>query len=101
MIKDNFFWFFSITIFPEKTQQNKITQSRDQDDFVLMTTIHKAKSPTQVHFRLKRDKRVFKKYKTSKQTLFEQLGSRRNIKSDPIAATRSDSNFERQDIGVD
>ena len=57
---------FCITIFPKKAQ-NKIKQSRDQDDFVSMTTIHKAKSPTQVHFRFERDKRVFEKYKTSKQ----------------------------------
>jgi len=65
MIKE-FFLVFCITIFPEKAQ-NKIKQSRDQDDFVLMMTIHKAKSPTQVHFRVGRDKRVFEKYKTSKQ----------------------------------
>jgi len=51
---------FCVTVFPEK-EQNKIKQSRDQDDFVLMTTIHKAKSPTQVHFRLGRDKRIFLK----------------------------------------
>jgi len=75
---------FCITIFPEKAQ-NKTKQSRDQDDFVLMTTIHKAKSPTQVHFRLGRDKRIFKKCNTSKQTLFEQLSSRRDINSDTIA----------------
>jgi len=33
-----------------------------------MMTIHKAKSPTQVHFRLGRDKRIFEKHKTNKQT---------------------------------
>jgi len=73
---------FCITIFPEKAQ-NKIKQSRDQDDFLLMMPIHKAKSPTQVHFRLGRDKRIFEKYKTSKQTLFELLSSRRNTNKDP------------------
>jgi len=79
---------FCITIFPEKAQ-NKIRQSRDQDDFLLMIPIHKAKIPTQVHFRLRRDKRIFKKYKTRKQTLFEQLSSKRNINSDPSAANQS------------
>jgi len=87
MIKDNFL-VFCITIFPKKAQ-NKIKQSRDQDDFVSMTTIHKAKSPTQVHFRFERDKRVFEKYKTSKQTLFEQLSSKRNIENDTIAVIHS------------
>jgi len=79
---------FCITIFPEKAQ-NKIKQSRDQDDLVLMMTIHKAKNPTQVHFRLGRDERIFAKYKTRKQILFEQLSSRRNIKNDTIAAIHS------------
>jgi len=51
---------FCVTIFHEKAQ-NKVNQSRDQDDLVLMTTIHKAKSPTQVHFRLGRDKMIFEK----------------------------------------
>jgi len=37
------FLLFSITIFPGKAQ-NKIKQSQDQDDFVLMMTIHKAKT---------------------------------------------------------
>jgi len=46
MIKERFFFcFICITIFPEKAQ-NKIKQSRDQDDFLLMMTIHKAKRPT-------------------------------------------------------
>jgi len=67
MIKEIFFLVLCVTIFPEKAK-NKIKQSRDQDDFVLMMTIHKAKSPTQVHFHLGRDKRIFEKYKTSKQT---------------------------------
>ena len=59
MIKE-FFFVFCITIFPEKAQ-NKIKQSRDQDNFLLMMTIHKAKSPTQVHFCLGRDKKIFLK----------------------------------------
>jgi len=41
----NFLVFF-ITIFPEKsTKKNKIKQSRDQNDFLLMMKIHEAKSP--------------------------------------------------------
>jgi len=69
MIKERFFffWFFVLPFFLKKAQ-NKIKQSRDQDDFLLMMTNHKAKSPTQVHFRLGRDKGIFEKYKTSKQT---------------------------------
>jgi len=59
---------FCVTIFPEKAQ-NKIKQSRDQDDFLLMRTIHKAKSPTQVHFRLRRDKMIFEKQQTNKQRI--------------------------------
>jgi len=59
---------FCITIFSEKTQ-NKIKQSRDQNDFLLMMTIHKAKSPTQVHFRLGRDKRIFEKQQRNKQRI--------------------------------
>jgi len=55
-----FVFVFCITIFPEKAQ-NKTKQSRDQDDFLLMIPIHKAKGPTQVHFRLGRDKRIFLK----------------------------------------
>jgi len=51
---------FGITVFPEKAQ-NKIKQSQDQDDFLLMIPIHKAKSPTQVHFHLRRDKKIFLK----------------------------------------
>ena len=61
MIEEIFF-VFCITIFPEKAQ-NKIRQSRDQDDFLLMIPIHKAKSPTQGHFRLGREKRIFKSIK--------------------------------------
>jgi len=79
---------FCVTIFPEQAQ-NEIKQSRDQEDLILMMTIPKAKSPTPVHFRLGRDKRIFEKCKTSKQTLFEQLSSRRNIKNDTIAAIHS------------
>jgi len=82
---------FCITIFPEKAQ-NKIKQSRDQDVVVLMTTIHKAKSPTQVHFRLGRDKRIFEKKQTT-NILNEKMSSRKNIGSDPIATTCSDSGF--------
>jgi len=66
-----------------------------------MMKIHEAKSLTQVHFCLGRDKRIFEKYKTGKQTLFEQLSSRRNIKSDPIGLYAWIQIFERQDIGVD
>jgi len=36
---------FCITIFPEKAK-NKIKQSRDRNDLLLMMPIHKAKSPT-------------------------------------------------------
>jgi len=90
MIKENFL-VFCITIFPEKAQ-NKIKQSPDQDDFVLMMTIHKAKSHTQVHIRLGRDKRIFEKQQTT-NILNGQMSSRKNIDSDSIAATRSDSNF--------
>jgi len=45
-----------------------------------------AKSPTQVHFRLGRDERIFSK--SSKQqtnALFEKMSSIKNIKSNPIA----------------
>jgi len=65
------FWFFALPFFQKK---HKVKQSRDQNNFLLMMTIHKAKSPTQVHFRLERDERIFlKKHKTKKQThYFEQ-----------------------------
>jgi len=43
MIKE-IFLVFCVTIFPEKAQ-NKIKQSRDRYDFLLMMPIHKAKSP--------------------------------------------------------
>jgi len=53
-----------MTIFPQKAQNKK--QSRDQDDLSLMTKIHKAKSPKQVHFRLGWDERIFfEKQKTT------------------------------------
>jgi len=80
IVKENFFGFVCITIFPEKAQ-NKIKQSRDRDDFLLMMPIHKAKSPC--------ISSLLEKYKTSKQTLFEQLSSRRKINNDPSAANQS------------
>jgi len=49
-----------------------------------------AKSPTQVRFRLGWDERIFlKSNKQQTKALFEQLSSRSNIKSDPIAAIHS------------
>jgi len=56
-----------------------------------MMKILKARSPTQIHFRLGRDERIFFFLKAlNKQTkLFEQMSSRKNIKSDPFAANRS------------
>ena len=73
MIKKNL--VFCITIFPEKAQ-NKIKQSRDQEDFLLMMKIHEANSPTQVRFHLGRDKRIFflKSSQQQDNTLFEQTG---------------------------
>jgi len=59
---------FCITIFPEKAQ-NEIKKSRDQVDFVLMMTNHKAKSPTKVHFRLGQDKRIFEKCKNKQANI--------------------------------
>jgi len=66
-IKERFFFSLVLPFFQNK-HKNKIKQSRDQDDFLLTMAIHKAKSLTQVHFRLGRDKMIFEKYKTSKQT---------------------------------
>jgi len=58
MIKEKeFFWFFVLPFFPEKAQNKN--QSQDQDDLSLMTKIHKAKSPKQIHFRLRWDERIF------------------------------------------
>jgi hypothetical protein len=95
MIKESFFfWVFCITIFPEKAQ-NKIKVGI-KTTFLSMMEILKAKSPTQVHFRLGRDERIF--LKSSKQqtnALFEQISSRRNIKNDPNVACKSEFNLRR------
>jgi hypothetical protein len=67
-----FFGFFCITIFPEKSKKikNKVGITMT---FLLMTTILKAKSTTQVHFRLGQNERIpFEKTKTNKQTLIER-----------------------------
>jgi len=58
--------------------------------FLLMMKILKAKSTTQVRFRLGRDERnILKSSKQQTNALFEQMSSRRNIKSDPIVANHS------------
>jgi len=55
--KDYSFKVLYITIFPEKAQnKNKVGI---KTIFFLMMTIHKAKSPTQVHFHLGQDERIF------------------------------------------
>jgi len=58
------FRFFFITIFPEKAQnKNKVGI---KTKFLLMMEMHEAKSPKQVHFHLRRDKRIFfRKHKTT------------------------------------
>jgi len=55
--------------------------------------ILEAKNPTQVHFRLGCDERTFLKSSKQQTYLNEQMSSRKNIDSDPIAATSSDSNI--------
>jgi len=48
---------FCITIFPEEAQnENKVAI---KTTFILMMKILKARSPTQIRFRLGRDKRIF------------------------------------------
>jgi len=56
-------------VLPFFLKKHKIKRSWDQNDFLLMMTIHKAKSPTQFHFRLGRDKRIFEKQQTNKQRI--------------------------------
>jgi len=81
VIKEFFLVFLGLPFF-----QNK--QSRDKND--LFIKILETKSPTQVHFRLGRDGRIFlKSRKQTKQALFEQLSSRKNIKSDPSATKQT------------
>jgi len=51
------FLVFCITIFPEEAQnENKVAI---KTTFILMMKILKARSPTQIRFRLGRDKRIF------------------------------------------
>jgi hypothetical protein len=61
---DYIFWFFVLPFFPEKAQ-NKKTKSGSKTTFLLMMTMQEAKCPTQVHFRLGRNERIF--LKSSKQ----------------------------------
>jgi len=59
MIEEEFFlvFFFCITIFPEEAQnKNKVAIKAT---FILMMKILKARSPTQIRFRLGRDERIF------------------------------------------
>jgi len=66
---------FCITIFPEEAQnENKVGI---KTTFLLMTKIHKAKSPKQVHFPLGWDERIFfEKHKATYKHI-EQLSSRK------------------------
>jgi len=94
MIGEREFLVFCITIFPEQAQnKNKVGI---KTTFLLMMEKHEAKSPTQVHFRLRRDERIFLKHmKQQTNALFELTSSRENIKSNPIVAKHSDSSLGR------
>jgi hypothetical protein len=54
---DFIFWFFVLPFFPEKAQsKNKVGI---KTTFLLMMTMQEAKCPTQVHFRLGWNERIF------------------------------------------
>ena len=57
MIKEEFFWFFCITIFPEQAQNKN--EVGIKTTFLLMMKILKAKIPAQVRFRLGQNERIF------------------------------------------
>jgi len=66
MIKE-FFWVFCITIFPEQAQnKNKVGI---KTTFLLMMKILKAKSPTQVCFRLGGTKGYFEKHEVTNKCI--------------------------------
>jgi len=67
-----------------------------------MMKIHEAKIPTQIHICLGRDERIFlKSSKQQNNALFEQISSRRYIKSDPIADINSMCHNARYNLAVD
>jgi len=58
-LKKEFFLVFFITIFPEEAQnEDKVAI---KTTFILMMKTLKARSPTQIRFRLRRDERIFLK----------------------------------------
>jgi len=57
MIKEEFFWFFCITIFPEQAQNKN--EVGIKTTFLLMMKILKAKIPAPVRFRLEQNERIF------------------------------------------
>jgi hypothetical protein len=59
------FWVFCITIFPEKAQN----KAGIKTTFLSVMEILKAKSPTQVHFHLGRDERIFEKQQTTNKRI--------------------------------
>ena len=81
-----FFGFFVLPFFQNKHKRD----SRDRNDVLLMMENTWSKKP---YFRLGRDERTFLKSSKQQPYLNEQMSSRKNIHSDPIAATRSDSNI--------
>jgi len=58
---------FCITIFPEQAQNKN--EVGIKTTFLLMMKILKAKSPTQVRFRLGRDKRIFEKHEVTNKCM--------------------------------
>jgi len=58
MIKERIFFGFFVLPFFQKKHRNK-NKVAIKATFILMMKILKARSPTQIHFRLGRDERIF------------------------------------------